>query len=73
MKKVIKLIKQAAKKVNDTAKDYFAPVVIIDNFGTRKLCWTLKQAEAWLPYCGDKAYILETCDYEILVKRIQSV
>lgn len=74
--------KQAVKTLNigalfalahDIAKDYFAPYAVTCNYGTNKLCWTMAGAESWLSSCGDKAYILETYDYKILVSRTQNI
>jgi hypothetical protein len=55
------------------AKDYFAKYKVIDNYGTSILCWTMKGAYSWLPYCSERAMIVETYDYTPLVKRIHEV
>lgn len=71
MKALIKAAKAAFESLNDSAKQYFAPYIVLDNYGTVQLCWTMKHAEAWLPFCSDTAYIRETYDYSVLVKRVQ--
>jgi hypothetical protein len=57
---------------HDIAKDYFAGYNLVCNYGTNKLFWTMKGAESWLHACGDRAYILETYDFQIIASRIQS-
>lgn len=32
--------------------------LVVDNLGTRKVCWTMKKAIAWLPFCGKRAFII---------------
>jgi hypothetical protein len=71
MKTLIKSVKAAFDILNNEAKQYFAPFVVVDNFGTNQLCWSMKSALAWLPYCSDRAYILETYNHAPVVKRIQ--
>lgn len=65
--------RKAVKAVDSIARDYFAQYVIMDDFGTRRLCWSLAEAYEWLPACGNRAFICETYDYTILAARIQSV
>jgi hypothetical protein len=59
--------------INAILKDYFAGYLILDCYGTNKLCWTMKEAESWLAYCGKNVKIVETYDYRIIVQRIQGV
>lgn len=71
MKTLLKSVKAALAILNDSAKDRFAKYEVTDNYGTYQLCWTMRGAESWLPFCSDAAYIRETYDYGILVKRVQ--
>jgi hypothetical protein len=71
MKTVKSMFHKAVKAINETAKEYFAQYVVVDNFGTRVLCWTEKGAFSWLSACGDKAMILDTMDYKMLFARVQ--
>lgn len=57
--------------VNNLLKEYFAPYIVIDCYGTDVLCWSMKEAQAWIPYCSKSAYIMETYDYAVLVSRLQ--
>lgn len=71
MKSVSNACKRLIKNLDSVARNYLAPFVVYDNFGTYILCWNMKEAKSWLHACGDKAFIAETYDYQIIVKRIQ--
>jgi hypothetical protein len=71
MKSLVKAVKAFAESLNDSSKQYFAGYLVTDNYGTNILCWTMKGAQSWLPYCSDRAIIRETYDYAPLVKRNQ--
>lgn len=62
-------MKTILKAIDALLRDYFAPYVIMDNYGTYKLCWSMKEAETWMPYCGNECFIMETYDYCTLVAR----
>jgi len=68
---MVKMLKQLVKKLDEVARDYFAPFVVMDNCGTYILCWSMKEAKSWLPYCGDVAQIKDTYDYQIEMARVQ--
>lgn len=76
-KQLVKAIKsdviKLSSKANAVLKNYFAPYIIVDNHGTNVLCWTMKEAQAWFPYCSKSAYIMETYDYTVIIRRIQNV
>lgn len=72
MKAIKRIVRKAAKAVNEKAKEYFADYLVIDTYGTRKLCWTYAGAFSWLAYCSGKAAILETYDGTILAQRVVS-
>lgn len=67
----MKTLRKIFRKLDAIARDYFAPYGVADNAGTRKLCWTMEEAQSWLPYCSENAVIVETYDYTPLVKRTQ--
>ena len=59
--------------LHNMLKDYFAPYLVTCSYGTDRLCWTLKEAESWIKYCGKNARIVGTYDYNIVIQRVQGV
>ena len=77
IRKLAKAIKSDARKAlkagNEWAKFWFADYCVVDNFGTRQLCWTRKGAMAWLPYCANNARICHMGqNNRTIVQRLQN-
>lgn len=51
---------------------YFARYYLWDNYGTRKLCFTLAQAKTWLAYCGKTAIIGDRLKKKVILARVQN-
>ena len=71
MKTVNKPFCKLCSYVHSVLKDYFAPYLVTCSYGTDRLCWTLKDAESWIKYCGKDAVIVGTYDYNVIVQRVQ--
>lgn len=56
-------------QLNEFLKDLFAHYIVLDNYGTRRLCWTMAEARSWLEFCSPVAFICETVDYTIIEAR----
>ena len=64
--------KLLGKVCNDIAKRQFARFLVVDCYGTFQLCWSLKGAYAWLPFCSDFARIVDTSDFSVICERSQA-
>lgn len=43
--------------------------LVTDSYGTRKLCWTMNAAMAWLPFCSPAARVRNFITGKTLVVR----
>ena len=60
------------RALSHIARNHFAQYIVVDDSGTFKPCWSMKEAQEWLPYCGERAAIMGKVSREILVGRSQS-
>jgi hypothetical protein len=66
-------LSQICKLVNDVLKHHFARYLIVDAYGTVKMCWTLSGAIAWIPFCAPElARIVDTLDFTTIYERRQA-
>lgn len=56
---------------NDLAKRRFARFLVLDCLGTKKLCWSMAEAEAWIPFCSANMRIVDTLDFAVVLERKQ--
>ena len=66
-----KSLKGICSVVADVAAVHFARYLVLDCFGTKRFCWTLKAAYAWFPYCSAQAKIIDTLDFSTIAERTQ--
>lgn len=65
---MIRTIRQA---IATAIRGQFAPYMVWDSHGTQKLCWTMEEAMAWLPYCSADVGIVNRQTRIIEVSRHQ--
>lgn len=69
---MIRTLRKLSRAVNAALLAHFAPFIVWDSHGTKQPCWTMAQAEAWLPFCADRAAIVCANTRTILTVRQQS-
>ena len=67
----MKSLKAFLSLANDFAAVHFARYLVLDCHGTKRFCWTIEAAHAWLPYCSEKARIVDTLDFTVVAERVQ--